>query len=132
MQNDLAKQQDALGELQESVRISVPINLDAQLKKVEEEIRALGPTASQDDLGRIQTDLGSLQSSLGELQSKAGEQQGELGRQQSELGRQQADLGRQEADLSRGQDQARQAAFAKMQEIVKQAIANGLAQPMTN
>jgi beta-lactamase regulating signal transducer with metallopeptidase domain len=81
MQNDLAKQQDALGKLQESVRISVPINLDAQLKKVEEEIRALGPTASQDDLGRIQTDLGSLQSSLGELQSKAGEQQGELGRQ---------------------------------------------------
>jgi hypothetical protein len=113
-QGELGKQQDALGKLQESVRISVPTNLDAQLKKVEEEIRAIGPTASQGDLGRIQSDLGSLQSRLGELQTKAGEQQGELGRQQSELGRQQADLGRQEADLSRKQEQARQAAFAKM------------------
>jgi len=107
-QEALGKQQEALGEQQEAVgkqmdaiKINVPGDLEARLKKVESMIRELGPTASQEQLGRLQGEIGELQGKAGGAQGDLGRQQGELGRKQGELGRQQGDLGREQGRLAR-------------------------------
>jgi beta-lactamase regulating signal transducer with metallopeptidase domain len=126
-QEELSKQQEALGKQQESVRVNVPSDLEARLKKVETELHELGPSATQDDLGRLQSELGDIQGYIGELQGKAAEEQGKLGSRQGELGAQQGELGRKQGEL--GEEEGRIAqGFRKMQGILKRALESGVAQ----
>jgi len=127
-QEELGKQQEELGRQQEQVRVKVPADLEARLKKVEAEIRELGPSATQDDLGRIQGELGDLQGYIGDLQGKAGEQQGELGGRQGELGEKQGELGRQQGEMGEEQGRIAREGARKMQTILKHALDSGLAQ----
>ena len=134
-QEALGKQQEALGEQQEAVgkqmdaiKINVPGDLEARLKKVESTIRELGPTASQEQLGRLQGEIGDLQGEIGELQGKAGGAQGDLGRQQGQLGRKQGELGRQQGELGREQGRLAREASRKMQTILQRGLSSGLAQ----
>jgi hypothetical protein len=127
-QEELGKQQEELGRQQELVRVKVPADLEARLKKVEVEIRELGPTATQDDLGRIQGELGDVQGYIGDLQGKAGEQQGELGGRQGQLGEKQGELGRQQGELGEEQGRIAREGSRNMQKILKDALDNGLAQ----
>ena len=127
-QDALGRKQDELGHQQDEVRIKVPADLEARLKRVEDEIRQLGPTASQDDLGRLQGELGDLQGYLGDLQGRAGDQQGELGKKQGELGAEQGELGRKQGELGRKQGEIAREAAVKMQAIIEKALAAGKAQ----
>lgn len=127
-QEELGKQQEALGKQQGSVRVTVPGDLEARLKRVEAEIRELGPSATQDDLGRIQGELGDLQGYVGDLQGKAGEQQGELGSRQGELGAKQGELGNKQGELGEEQGRIAREGARKMQGILKRALDSGLAQ----
>ncbi len=127
-QDELGRKQDELGKQQDAVRVKVPADLEARLKKVEDEIRRLGPDASQDDLGRLQGELGDIQGYIGDLQGKAGDAQGELGRKQGELGAQQGELGRKQGELGRRQGEIARAAAKKMQGILEQALSSGKAQ----
>lgn len=127
-QEELGKQQEALGKRQEGVRVQVPAELEARLKKVEASIRELGPTASQEDLGRLQGELGDIQGYIGDLQGKAGDQQGELGKKQGELGGRQGELGRKQGEIGRQQGEIARAAARHMQDVLKQAVASGTAQ----
>jgi hypothetical protein len=120
-QEALGEQQEALGKQMEAIKINVPSDLEARLKKVESMIRELGPTASQEQLGR-------LQGEIGELQGKAGGAQGDLGRQQGELGRKQGELGRQQGEIGREQSRLARQASREMQTILQRALSNGLAQ----
>lgn len=127
-QEALGEQQEALGKQMEAIKINVPGDLEARLKKVESMIRGLGPTASQEQLGRLQGEIGDLQGEIGELQGKAGGAQGALGRQQGELGRKQGELGRQQGELGREQGRLAREASRKMQTILLGALSSGLAQ----
>jgi len=127
-QDELGRKQDALGKQQDEVRVKVPAELAARLKRVEDEIRQLGPDATQDDLGRLQGELGDIQGYIGDLQGKAGDAQGDLGRRQGELGKQQGELGRKQGELGRRQGEIAREAARKMQGVLKQALANGKAQ----
>jgi bla regulator protein blaR1 len=127
-QEELGRKQEALGKQQEEVRIKVPADLEERVKKVEDEIRRLGPDASQEDLGRLQGELGDLQGYIGDLQGKAGDEQGKLGGQQGELGRQQGQLGEKQGELGRRQGEIAREAAHKMQGIMQQALADGKAQ----
>lgn len=127
-QDALGRKQDELGRQQDEVRIKVPADLEARLKRVEDEIRQLGPTASQDDLGRLQGELGDLQGYLGDLQGRAGDQEGELGKKQGELGAEQGELGRKQGELGRKQGEIAREAAVKMQAIIEKALAAGKAQ----
>ena len=126
-QDALGRKQDALAKQQDEVRVKVPAELTARLKRVEDEIRQLGPDATQDDLGRLQGELGDIQGYIGDLQGKAGDAQGELGRKQGELGQQQGELGRKQGELGRRQGEIAREAARKMQGILQQALANGRA-----
>jgi bla regulator protein blaR1 len=127
-QDVLGRKQDEFGRQQDEVRVEVPPDLEARLRKVEDEIRQLGGTATQDDLGRLQGELGDLQGYLGDLQGKAGDAQGDLGRKQSELGAQQGELGRKQGELGRRQGELARENARKMQDVLKQALADGKAQ----
>ena len=127
-QEELGKQQEALGKQQDSVRVKVPGNLEARLKKVEAELRDLETSATQDDLGRIQGELGDIQGYIGDLQGKAGDQQGELGSRQGELGAKQGELGRKQGELGEEQGRIAREGARKMQGILKHALDSGLAQ----
>jgi beta-lactamase regulating signal transducer with metallopeptidase domain len=127
-QDALGQKQDELGKQQDTARVKVPADLEARLKKVEDEIHELGSTASQDDLGRLQGELGDLQGYLGDLQGKVGDEQGELGRKQGDLGAQQGELGRKQGELGQLQGELAREAAHKMQAVLKQALANGQAQ----
>lgn len=127
-QEALGEQQEAIGKQMEAIKINVPGDLEARLKKVESMIRELGPTASQEQLGRLQGEIGDLQGEIGELQGKAGGVQGAVGRQQGELGRKQGELGRQQGELGREQGRLAREASHKMQTILQRALSNGLAQ----
>jgi len=127
-QEALGRKQEDLGKQQEAVRVKVPTDLEARLKRVEDEIRQLGPDASQEDLGRLQGELGDIQGYIGDLQSRAGDEQGKLGDKQGELGAQQGELGRKQGELGRRQGEIAREAARKMQTILTQALANGKAQ----
>jgi chromosome segregation ATPase len=127
-QEALGEQQEALGKQQEGVRVKVPGDLDARLKKVQDMIHQLGANATQEDLARLQGELGDLQGELGDLQGKAGDQQGDLGKRQGELGEKQGELGRQQGELGREQGHVARQAERQMQEILRSALASGKAQ----
>jgi hypothetical protein len=127
-QEELGKQQEAMGKEQEAVRVQVPSDLEARLKKVEDMVRALGANATQEDLGRLQGELGDIEGEIGNLQGKAGGQQGDIGRRQGELGKKQGELGRQQGELGREQGRIAREAARQMQTILKHALDTGLAQ----
>ncbi|HEV2378791.1 MAG TPA: M56 family metallopeptidase [Terriglobia bacterium] len=127
-QEALGEQQEALGKQQEGVRVKVPGDLEARLKKVQDMIHQLGANATQEDLARLQGELGDLQGELGDLQGKAGDQQGDLGKRQGELGEKQGELGRQQGELGREQGRIARQAERQMQEILRGALASGKAQ----
>jgi beta-lactamase regulating signal transducer with metallopeptidase domain len=127
-QEELGRQQEALGKTQDAVRVNVPADLEAHLKKVQDELHRLGSNATQDDLGRLQGELGDLQGELGALQGKAGDQQGEIGRRQGELGEKQGDLGEKQGELGREQGRIARQASRQMQDILRNALAKGQAQ----
>src|ERR1700728_1200656 len=103
-QEVLGEQQEALGKEQEGIRVEIP-DMTEDLHKLETELKALGPTGSEEDLVRIQEKIGDLQSKLVDLQSKAGEAQGKLGEKQGALGEKQGKLGEQQGELGRQEGQ---------------------------
>jgi predicted nucleic acid-binding Zn-ribbon protein len=127
-QEALGEQQEALGKQQEAVRVKVPSDLEARLKKVQDMLHQLGANATQEQLADLQGELGDLQGEIGNLQGQAGGQQGELGRRQGELGRKQGDLGRQQGELGREQGRIARQAAHQMREILTHALDSGQAQ----
>ncbi len=127
-QEALGAQQEALGKQQEAVRVHIP-DMTEDLRKLEAELKAIGATGSEEDLGRIQEKIGDLQSKLGDLQSKAGEEQGRLGEQQGKLGEQQGKLGEQQGELGRQEEQIFKQASRQMKTLIDDAVAHGLAKP---
>jgi len=127
-QQELGRQQEAIGKEMEKVRVQVPADLEARLKKVEAMIKELESNATQEDLGRLQGELGGIQGEIGNLQGKAGDQQGRIGARMGELGAKQGELGRQQGELGREQGRIARQASRQIQDILKQALANGLAQ----
>ena len=127
-QEELGRQQEAIGKEMEKVRVQVPADLEARLKKVEAMIKGLESNATQENLGRLQGELGGIQGEIGNLQGKAGDQQGRIGARMGELGAKQGELGRQQGELGREQGRIVRQASRQIQDILKQALANGLAQ----
>ena len=127
-QEEIGRQQEAIGKEMEKVRVQVPADIEARLKKVEAMIKELESNATQEDLGRLQGELGDIQGEIGNLQGKAGDQQGRIGARMGELGAKQGELGRQQGELGREQGRIARQASRQIQDILKQALANGLAQ----
>jgi beta-lactamase regulating signal transducer with metallopeptidase domain len=127
-QEALGEQQEALGKEQEGIRVEIP-DMTEDLHKLEAELKALGKTGSEEDLGRIQEKIGDLQSKLGDLQSKAGEAQGKLGEKQGALGEKQGKLGEQQGELGRQEEQIFRDASRQMKSLIDDALAHGLAKP---
>src|ERR1700722_17144135 len=127
-QEALGEQQEALGKEQEGIRVEIP-DMTEDLHKLEAELKTLGKTGSEEDLGRIQEKIGDLQSKLGDLQSKAGEAQGKLGEKQGALGEKQGKLGEQQGELGRQEEQIFRDASRQMKSLIDDALAHGLAKP---
>ena len=127
-QEELGKKQEALGKKMEEVRVNVP-DMTAALDTLKAKLQKLGPTASMDQIGDIQSEIGDLQSKMGEIQSRAGEQQGKLGEEQGKLGEQQGKLGEQQGELGRRQGELAREASIKMKALLDESIKNGKAQP---
>jgi bla regulator protein blaR1 len=127
-QEALGEKQEALGKQQEEVHVQIP-DMTEDLHKLEAELKALGKTGTQEDLGRIQGEIGELQSKLGELQSVAGEEQGKLGEKQGALGEEQGKLGELQGELGRQQGQIFKDASHQMKVLIEDAMAHGLAKP---
>ena len=134
-QEALGKQQETLGEQMEKVRVKIP-DMTAELQKLEAELKQMSDGGTREDLGRIQEKIGEIQNRIGELQSQAGEQQsqlgekqGALGEQQGKLGEQQGKLGEQQAELGRQQEEASKKASRQMNQLLDQAVTQGLAKP---
>ena len=94
----------------EAVRVKVP-DISAELDKLKAEMKQLGPDATVEQIGRIQSEIGRLQSRIGEIQSHAGEEQGKLGDEMGVLGEKQGKLGQQQGELGR-QVEEHQCGFA--------------------
>ena len=128
-QEELGRKQEALGKQQEGVRVKLPADLEARLKKVQDQLHRLaGTNASQEELADLQGELGDLQGELGNLQGEAGGQQGEFGRRQGELGSKQGELGRRQGELGREQGRLARQASRQMHDILRDALAKGQAQ----
>ena len=127
-QEALGEQQEALGKEQEGIRVEIP-DMTEDLHKLEAELKTLGKTGSEEDLGRIQEKIGDLQSKLGDLQSKAGEAQGKLGEKQGALGEKQGKLGEQQGELGRQEEQIFRDASRQIKSLIDDALAHGLAKP---
>jgi len=127
-QEALGEQQEALGKEQEGIRVEIP-DMTEDLHKLEAELKALGKTGTEEDLGRIQEKIGDLQNKLGDLQSKAGEAQGKLGEKQGALGEKQGKLGEQEGELGRQEEQIFREASRQMKSLIDDALTHGLAKP---
>lgn len=127
-QEALGKQQEALGDKMEQVRVNVP-DMSATLDELKAKLKKLGPTATMEQLGDLQSEIGELQSKIGEIQSQAGEQQGKFGEEQGKLGEEQGRLGEQQGELGRQQAELAKKANRQMKELLYQAIQKGLAQP---
>jgi predicted nucleic acid-binding Zn-ribbon protein len=128
-QEALGKQQEELGKKMEAVRVDVPANLTAKLDALKARLQKLGPTATMEDMGDLQSEIGELQSQIGEIQSRAGEQQGKLGEEQGKLGEQQGKLGEQQGKLGEEQGRLAEEAAKKMKALLDESIKNGKAQP---
>ena len=126
-QEALGKQQEALGARMEKVRVNVP-DMTAQLDKLKAELKALGSSATMDQIGKIQAEMAScredrrIQSHAGDQQGKLGEEMGALGEKQGKLGEQQGELGRQQAELA-------EKASKEMKLLLEEAVKKGIAQP---
>ena len=127
-QEALGEQQEALGKEEEGIRVEIP-DMTEDLHKLEAELKALGKTGTEEDLGRIQEKIGDLQNKLGDLQSKAGEAQGKLGEKQGALGEKQGKLGEQEGELGRQEEQIFREASRQMKSLIDDALTHGLAKP---
>lgn len=130
-QEELGKKQEALGKKMEEVRVNVP-DMTAALDAMKAKLQKLGPTATMDQIGELQSEIGELQSKMGEIQSRAGEQQGKLGEEQGKLGEEQGKLGEQQGELGRRQGELAREASIKMKALLDEAIKNGKAQPERN
>jgi bla regulator protein blaR1 len=127
-QEALGKQQEALGKKMEEVKVNVP-DMTAALDALKAKLQKLGPTATMDQIGELQSEIGELQSKMGEIQSRAGEQQSKLGAEQGKLGEEQGRLGEQQGELGRRQGELGREASIKMKSLLDEAIKNGKAQP---
>ena len=127
-QEALGKQQEELGKKMEQVKVNVP-DMTAALDALKAKLQKLGPTATMDQIGDLQSEIGELQSKIGEIQSQAGEQQSKLGEEQGRLGEQQGKLGEQQGELGRRQGELAREASMKMEALLDEAIKNGKAQP---
>ncbi len=127
-QEELGKKQEALGKKMEEVRVNVP-DMTAALDALKAKLQKLGPTATMEQVGDLQSEIGELQSKIGEIQSQAGEQQGKLGEEQGKLGEEQGRLGEQQGELGRRQGELAREASLKMKALLDEAIKNGKAQP---
>ena len=112
----------------EKVHVQVP-DMTAELDKLRAEIKQLGPNATMEQMGHLQSEIGDLQSKIGEIQSHAGEQQGKLGEQMGALGEQQGKLGAQQGELGRQQGELAEKATREMKQLLDDSIKNGTAKP---
>ncbi len=128
-QEALGKQQEELGKKQEQVRVSVPPDLTAKLDALKAKLQKLGPTATMDQIGDLQSEIGDLQGQIGEIQGRAGEQQGKLGEEQGKLGEQQGKLGEEQGKLGEEQGRLAEEAVKKTRALFDECIKNGKAQP---
>ena len=110
----------------EQVRVNVP-DMTGELDRLKAKLQKLGPSATMEQIGDLQSEIGDLQSKLGEIQSQAGEQQGKLGELQGALGEKQGKLGEQQGELGRQQGELAEKATAQMRELLDAAIKNGTA-----
>lgn len=130
-QEELGKKQEALGKKMEEVRVNVP-DMTAALDTLKAKLQKLGPTATMEQIGDLQSEIGELQSKIGEIQSLAGEQQGKLGEEQGKLGEEQGKLGEEQGELGEEQGKLARVASIKMKALLDEAIKNGKAQPERN
>jgi beta-lactamase regulating signal transducer with metallopeptidase domain len=131
-QEELGKQQEELGRKQEEVRVNVPTDLNAKLDALKAKLQKLGPTATMEQIGDLQSEIGELQSQIGDIQGRAGEQQGKLGEEQGKLGEQQGKLGEEQGKLGEEQGRLAEEAAKKMKALLDESIKNGKAQPEQN
>lgn len=134
-QEELGKQQEALGKEQEElgakmeqVRVNVP-DMTAQLDALKAKLQKLGPTATIEQLGDLQSEIGELQSKIGEMQSHAGDAQGKFGAEQGALGEKQGKLGELQGELGRQEAELAERATKQMKSLLDEAIKNGTAKP---
>ena len=112
----------------QQVRVKVP-DMTGELDKLRAKLQKLGPTATMEQMGEIQSEIGELQSKIGEIQSEAGEQQSKVGDLQGELGEKQGKLGELQGELGRQQAELAEKATRKMKELLDEALKNGTAKP---
>jgi peptidoglycan hydrolase CwlO-like protein len=110
----------------EQVRVHVP-DMTAALDALKAKLQKLGPSATMEQIGDLQSEIGELQSKIGEIQSQAGEQQGKLGEEQGKLSEKQGKLGEQQGELGRRQGELAREASIKMKALLDEAIKNGKA-----
>ncbi len=127
-QEALGKQQEALGAKMEQVQVKVP-DMTAALDSLKAKLQKLGPTATMDQIGDLQSEIGELQSKIGDIQSQAGDQQGKLGEQMGALGEKQGKLGEQQGELGEQQAKLAHEANQKIRSLFDEAIKSGTAQP---
>jgi beta-lactamase regulating signal transducer with metallopeptidase domain len=127
-QEALGKQQEELGKKMEEVRINVP-DMTAELDRLKAKLQKMGPTATMDQIGDLQSEIGELQSKIGDLQGHAGEEQGKLGELQGELGEKQGKLGEEQGKLGEKQGELAERASKEMRALLDEAIKNGTAKP---
>ncbi len=128
-QEALGKQQEALGKKMEEVRVDVPPDLAAKLDALKAKLQKLGPNATMEQMGDLQSEIGELQSQIGEIQGRAGEQQGKLGEEQGKLGEQQGKLGEEQGKIGEEQGRLAEEAVKKTKALFDECIKNGKAQP---
>ena len=128
-QEELGRQQEILGRKMEEVRVTVPTDLAAKLDSLKARLQKLGPNATMEQMGDLQSEIGDLQSKIGDLQSQAGEQQGQLGAEQGKLGEQQGKLGEEQGKLGEEQGRLAEEAMKKTKSLFDECIKNGKAQP---
>ncbi len=127
-QEELGRQQEELDAKMEQVKVHVP-DMTAQLDALKAKLQKLGPEATLEQIGDLQSEIGELQSKVGEIQGEAGEQQGKFGKLQGELGERQGKLGEQQGELGRKQAELAEKATQQMKSLLDEAIKNGKAQP---
>jgi len=127
-QEALGKQQEELGAKMEQIRVNLP-DMTAELDRLKAKLQKLGPTATVEQIGDLQSEIGELQSKIGDIQSHAGQQQSKLGELQGELGEKQGKLGEQQGELGRQQAELAEKASRQMKELLDEAIKNGTAKP---
>jgi len=127
-QEALGKQQAELGSRMQQIRVKVP-DIRAELDRVKAELQQLGPSATVEQVGKLQAEIGELQAKVGQVQANAGEEQGKLGQQMGALGEQQGKLGEQQGELGRQQEELAEKANQSMKGLLDDAIQKGIAQP---